>query len=120
MTAETERWAPDFGRNGTPYPSRGRLVGPAWSYAWHYLGLGEGAIISRKSLADLMAFHTGVATRTAENLLRRATEAGLLLVHHRGTLRVPFLVRADLYYTRFPDEAPEGYQPPRPPEVSPS
>lgn len=115
MTTETQGWAPDFGRKeGEPFPSRGKKLGPAWMYAW--AALSDGGVISRKDLAYLMAQDTDITFKTAENLLAYATKAGLLRVHSRGTHGVPFLVRTDRYYAQFPEEAPEGYEPPRPPE----
>lgn len=115
MSTDTRPWAPDFGIKGQPYPSAGKHIGPAWAWAWQHLS--DGQPVNRKELADRIAKATTVTTKTAENLLAYATKAGLLLVHARGKLQVPILVRADLHYAQHPEEAPEGYAPPRPPEV---
>lgn len=113
-TSETRSWAPDFYPRKR-YPSAGKHIGPAWEYAWSWLD--DGSVWSRKELAELMVRASGsIKTKTAENLLAQATEKGLLLIHSRGVRHTPYLVRADLYYAQHPEEAPEGYQPPRPPE----
>jgi hypothetical protein len=66
--------APDFVEG---YPSRGKLIGPAWEAAWE--ALNDGQWHTRSTVAKLMAEQVNIKTKTAMNLLRKAARAGLIL-----------------------------------------
>jgi hypothetical protein len=116
----TEDWAPNFNKYA-PYPNAGERLGPAWRLAWKLLG--DGQVHNRQELCDRVSLGSDVTPRTVENLLRKATSCGLLVLVARTPGnpakggQVPLLARADRFYAQHPDRAPEGYQPPAPQEV---
>lgn len=70
----TTKTAPDI----TPgYPSKGPMLGPAWSAIWRDLSRSEDALDGRE-LAQKVAVKHGLATSTLVALISRAAKAGLL------------------------------------------
>lgn len=60
------------------YPSKGRIIGPAWNHAWHLMAEADRPL-SSDEIAATVAKRRKVAVGTVKNLLTYAYKAGMLI-----------------------------------------
>jgi hypothetical protein len=90
-----EKSAPDFS-DSMPYPSAGKIIGPAWEYTWNRIG--RLTWNKKRLIKDVVEARGNIAPRTVENLLSQAHREGLLGIRYAvmGGRKTAFYFRTDV------------------------